>query len=45
LLYVLGVFVLLIIGGAAYFFTKGGGDMAMLQQKVQELVDSIKPKK
>ncbi len=45
LLYVLGVFVLLIIGGAAYFFTKGGGDMAMLQQKVQEIVDSIKPRK
>jgi S-layer protein (TIGR01567 family) len=45
LLYVLGAFVLLIIGGAAYFFTKGGGDIATLQEKVQELINSIKPKK
>jgi S-layer protein (TIGR01567 family) len=45
LLYALGAVVLLIIGGAAYFFTKGGGDMSMLQEKVQELINSIKPKK
>lgn len=45
LLYVLGVFVLLIIGGAAYFFTKGGGDITALQQKVQELIYSIKPRR
>jgi S-layer protein (TIGR01567 family) len=45
LLYVLGVFILLMIGGAAYFFTKGGGDMETLQSKVQELVSSIKPKR
>ena len=45
LLYALGAIVLLIIGGAAYFFTKGGGDMATLQKKVQELINSVNPKK
>jgi S-layer protein (TIGR01567 family) len=43
--YVLGAFILLIIGGAAYYFTKGGGDVATVQKKVQELIDSVKPKK
>jgi hypothetical protein len=45
LLYVLIVIVLLIIGGAAYYFTKGGGDIGAIQEKVQELVSSIKLKK
>jgi S-layer protein (TIGR01567 family) len=45
LLYVLGVVALLIIGGVAYFFTKGGGDIEMLQQKVQEIISSVKLKK
>ncbi len=45
LYYILGAFILLLIGGAAYFFTKGGGDMSMLQNKVQELIDSIKSKR
>jgi len=45
LLYVLGAFGLVIIGGAAYFFTKGGGDMASLQKKVEELINSVKPKR
>jgi S-layer protein (TIGR01567 family) len=45
LLYVLIVVVLLLIGGAAYYFTKGGGDVGALQEKVQELVSSIKLKK
>jgi uncharacterized protein YfaS (alpha-2-macroglobulin family) len=43
--YVLGAFILLVIGGAAYYFTKGGGDVATVQKKVQELIDSVKPKK
>ncbi|HWR25883.1 MAG TPA: S-layer protein domain-containing protein [Methanosarcina sp.] len=43
--YVLGAFILLIIGGAAYYFTKGGGDVAEVQKKIQELIDSVKPKK
>jgi hypothetical protein len=45
LLYVLGVVALLIIGGVAYFFTKGGGDIEMLQQKAQEIISSVKLKK
>ena len=45
LLYALGAIVLLIIGGAAYYFTKGGGDVATLQKKVQELIDSVNPKR
>ena len=45
LLYVLIVVVLLIIGGAAYYFTKGGGDVGDIQEKVQELINSIKLKK
>ena len=45
LLYALIVVVLLVIGGAAYYFTKGGGDVGALQEKVQELVSSIKLKK
>ncbi len=45
LLYVLGAVILLLIGGAAYYFTKGGGDIGTLQEKVQELISSIKLKK
>jgi S-layer protein (TIGR01567 family) len=45
LLYTLGAIVLLLIGGAAYYFTKKGGDIGALQEKVQELISSIKPKK
>jgi S-layer protein (TIGR01567 family) len=45
LLYALGAVVLLIIGGAAYYFTKGGGDVGDIQEKVQELINSIKLKK
>ncbi len=43
--YVLGAVILVIIGGAAYFFTKSGGDMSALQEKVQELINSVKPKR
>lgn len=45
LLYALGAIVLLLIGGAAYYFTKGGGNVGDLQEKVQELISSIKLKK
>jgi len=45
LLYALGAIVLLLIGGAAYYFTKGGGDIGAMQEKVQELIGSIKLKK
>jgi S-layer protein (TIGR01567 family) len=45
LLYALIVVVLLIIGGAAYYFTKGGGDIEAIQEKVQELINSVNPKK
>ena len=45
LLYVLGAFVLLIIGGIGYFFTKGGGDFSTLQEQVKGLINSINPKK
>jgi S-layer protein (TIGR01567 family) len=45
LLYALVAVVLLIIGGAAYYFTKGGGDVGEIQEKVQELINSIKLKK
>jgi S-layer protein (TIGR01567 family) len=45
LLYVLIAAVLLIIGGAAYYFTKGGGDIEAIQEKVQELINSVNPKK
>ena len=41
-IYILGAVVL---GGAAYYFTKGGGDIGTLQEKVQELISSIKLKK
>jgi S-layer protein (TIGR01567 family) len=43
--YALGAVILAIIGGAAYFFTKSGGDMSALQEKVQELINSVKPKR
>ncbi|MCQ1535995.1 hypothetical protein FTO70_09950 [Methanosarcina sp. KYL-1] len=45
LLYALGALILAIAGGAAYMFTKGGWTVATLQEKVQELLDSVKPKK
>ncbi len=45
LLYGLGALILAIAGGAAYMFTKGGWTVAMVQEKVQELLDSVKPRK
>jgi len=45
LLYALGFIVLLIIGGAAYYFTKSEGNMAKLSEQIKELTNSIKPKK
>ncbi len=45
LLYGLGALILAIAGGAAYMFTKGGWTVGMLQEKVQELLDSVKPRK
>jgi S-layer protein (TIGR01567 family) len=49
LLYALIIVIVLLIGGAAYYFTKGGGDIGAtqvkMQEKVQELISSIKLKK
>ncbi len=45
LLYGLGALILAIAGGAAYMFTKGGWTVGMVQEKVQELLDSVKPRK
>ena len=45
LLYALGAIVLLLIGGAAYYFTKSGEDEGIFKENVQELISSIKPKK
>ena len=46
---VLGMYLIIIsvaiICGAAYYFTVGGGDIGTLQEKVQELITSMKPKK
>jgi len=44
LLYVIGAFALLVLGGIGYFFTKGG-NMEVLQEKLKGITDSINPKK
>lgn len=45
MLYALGFIVLLIIAGAGYYFTKGGGNMEKLSEQIKELTNSIKTKK
>ncbi len=45
LLYVLLGIILLLVGGIAYMFTKGGWTVATLQAKVDELVKSANLKK
>ena len=45
LLYVVGAFALVIIGGAAYMFSKRGMSTSQLQEKVQEILDNVKTKK
>ncbi len=39
LLYALGAIILLFVGGAAYYFMKGDGDVAELQEKIRELIN------